>query len=697
MAKKRDKPGRKTTDKQHETDLELISEHKECFKRCADSWRKQRQDASDDLKFFMGDTQWPADIRAQREAEGLPCLVINRLPQFVATVVGDQRQNRPSIKVSPVDSGADKQRAEIFEGLARNIEYISMADVAYDRAFEFPVICGHRGFLRIVTRYCGDDTFDQELVIKQVINPFTVFFDPNCLEPDYSDAQFCYIVDDIPEERFEDEYGEDCEATSWDDVSNMDGNRDHTIEVVRVVEAYYKEPVKRVIVQLIDGRVVDRDDLEKIQEEDPFAIVALDADGKEIERTVDSHKVMWVKMTGSKILDGPREYVKGATYIPVVPVAGNELNVEGELRQWGLVRFARDPQQAYNFTRSKEIEGIALSTKAPWLLSAKMVAGYEDMWKQANIRALPYLLYNTDSSLAGAKPDRIAPPPPSSAITTSSLQSVDEIKSVVGIYDSSLGKQTRETSGVAIQARQRESDTATFTYLDNLTRALRLVGKILIDLIPLVYDSERIVRVLGLDGAERQVTINQQIGDLVLNDLSVGKYDVAVSVGPSYATQRIEAANSMIEFMRAFPNAAPLMGDLIAGSMDWPKAEEIAERLKAALPPQIANAGNPEALQQMQAQQQEQQQNQGPDPKLMAEKMESAAQMASSQATIAKAKMELQGKELELRTKHAEAIHKLGQMTAELPMQQPVMPDQQNAMAQGITPPVGQYAGYNTP
>ena len=267
------------------------------------------------------------------------------------------------------------------------------------------------------------------------------------------------------------------------------------------------------------------------------------------------------------------------------------------------------------------------------------------------------------------------------AITASSLQAVDEIKSVVGIHDASLGENGNETSGKAILARQRESDTATYAYIDNLARALRLLGKILIDLIPRVYDSERIVRVLGVDGSEKQVEVNRRIGDVVLHDLTVGKYDVTVSVGPSYATQRIEAANSMIEFMRALPQSGPLIADLLAGSMDWPKADEVAERLKATLPPEVQAAGNPEAMAQLQ--QQKAMQAQQPDPRMMAEQMESQAQVASAQATIEKAKLDLQGKAIDVATKHATASHKIASLQAPQAMPQ--------SMPAGPMPvPVGQ-------
>jgi hypothetical protein len=262
---------------------------------------------------------------------------------------------------------------------------------------------------------------------------------------------------------------------------------------------------------------------------------------------------------------------------------------------------------------------------------------------------------------------------------------VDEIKSVVCIYDASLGQKSNETSGIAIQARQRESDTATFTYIDNLSRAIRLLGKILIDLIPRIYDSERIVRVLGVDGSEKLTPVNRRIGDIVLHDLTVGKYDVTVSVGPSYATQRIEAANSMIQFMQAYPQGAPFIADLLAGSMDWPKSEEVAERLNMLLPPQVRAAGNPEAMAQLQ--QQQAMQAQQPNPQVQAEQIQSQARVAAAQATIKKAELDLQGKEMELHGKAADAARKIVALRPQQPQAMPGMP------GQAMPSPVGQFTG----
>lgn len=206
----------------------------------------------------------------------------------------------------------------------------------------------------------------------------------------------------------------------------------------------------------------------------------------------------------------------------------------------------------------------------------------------------------------------------------------------MGLYDASLGARSNETSGRAIMARQREGDVSTFHFIDNLSRAIRHGGRILIDLIPKVYSGERIVRVLGYDGTPQNVRLGAGQGDTAsgateagagqdqatpidpatgqampvppnmrfdgVYDLAVGKYDLVVEAGPSFSTRRQEAAEQMTEFVRAFPQAAPVLGDLMAKNMDWPGADEIAARLKRLLPPQALEDGGlpPEVQEKMQ-------------------------------------------------------------------------------------------------
>ena len=225
----------------------------------------------------------------------------------------------------------------------------------------------------------------------------------------------------------------------------------------------------------------------------------------------------------------------------------------------------------------------------------------------------------------------------------------DDLKAVTGIHDASLGAPGNETSGRAILMRQREGDVGTFVYIDNLARAIRHAGRILVDLIPHIYDTERTMRILGEDGGETFAVINQAAlgpdGPVVLNDLSAGKYDVEVTTGPSFSTKRIEAAESMMAFVQAVPPAAALIGDLIARNMDWPGAEAIAERLRKALPPGI-DGDAPGGLQLP-----------PPDP---------IAQLAAAQAQagLAKTAAEIEGKQLDNAKKQLDLAEGAGGMEA---------------------------------
>lgn len=525
-----------------------------------------REKAQEDLKFLDGEEQWPADIKAAREAEGRPCLVINKLPGFLDQVVGDQRQNRPAIKVLPVDDTADPEIAKIYEGLIRNIENTSQADVAYDHAFEHAAGCGYGAF-RVVTEYADDDVFEQDIKIKKIDNAFSVVFDPEAKEVDKSDGRFVFIIEDILRETYKERYPDKTPIEF--DVKADEGLKSWcTEDTVRVVEYFKKEPITKTIYLLADGTVTD-----KIQEGDEVVR----------ERQVKTHKIVWYKIDGYQILEGPKDW--SGKYFPIVPVWGKELNINGKRKIRGLVRHAKDPQRMYNYHRSSEVEVTALAPKAPYLLTPKQIDGFESQWQQAYKKNFPYLLFNHDPQEPGA-PKRQLP----GQIPTGDAHQVatanDELKATTGIYDASLGNRSNETSGRAIRERKVEGDVATFAYIDNLARAIRHCGRILVDLIPKIYDTERIVRLRGEDGKEEFVPINKtyvdpETGEVgVYNDLTVGKYDVVVSVGPSYTTQREEAADSMLGFIKAVPQAAPMIGDLIAKNMNWPGAEEIAERLK---------------------------------------------------------------------------------------------------------------------
>lgn len=559
-------------------DKDFIPTALERWKVSSSAESENRELAMEDLRFIHGD-QWPEKIKREREAEGRPCLTINRLPGFIDQVVGDQRQNRPRIKVRPVDSKSDVKLAEIIEGLVRNIEYCSNAETTYDLSFEHAVSGGF-GYLRILKKYADDDTFEQDIFIKGIKNPFSVYFDPECQEPDYSDARFAFICEDIPVEEFERRYPKKKDAAGDFNHGTGDFLSWNTEDKRRVAEYWYKKPAKKTIVLLSNGVVMDEKDAtpEKLME---ATIVR--------RREVKTQEVYQCIINDTEILDGPHKW--DGKYIPIVPVLGKEVWVDGRRVLRGLIRHAKDSQRMYNYWRTVVTELIALAPKAPWLVTPEQIKGHEPMWGTAHMKTYPYLLWN-DEKTGTPPPNRIFPAAMPQGAFTEAQVAVDDMKACTGIYDASLGARGNETSGKAIIARQREGDVATFAFIDNLSRAIRQTGRVILDLIPKVYDTERIVRIRNIDDTERFVPVNKQIVKdwevYLLNDITVGKYDVVVEAGPSYSTQRAEAAEAGIQLMQALPNQAPMIADLVVKNMDVAGASEIAERLQKLLPPGLA-------------------------------------------------------------------------------------------------------------
>lgn len=608
---------RKKADEAQKLD-ELLSELRENYRKALDATSEDRDNAIDDLEFLAGN-QWPETIRRERERDGRPCLVINRLPGFVDQVVGDQRQNRPGIKVRPVDDDADPETAEMLTGLIRNIEQVSEAEIAYDLAFEHAVSCGF-GFIRLATEYAGEDTFDQEIRIKPITNNFAVHFDPAAKNPiTMEDARWCIITYRISREEFEKRYPnhEPVSQESSDYEEWVDGDELILAEYFKVEE----EP--QTLYLLPDGTTTT--------EEPPKGVAPLRT------RTTMRRKVMRYLCTGNAILEGPSEWP--GKYIPVVPVWGKEEWIKGERHVRGLIRHAKDAQRMYNYWRSAATETVALAPRAPFIGTVKQFANYEHIWDNAHRRSFVRLPYNPDPQAPGP-PERVKPPTIPTGLAQEALQTSDEMKATTGIFDASLGARSNETSGKAINARVRQGNIANFAYIDNLARALRMLGRQLIDLIPKVYDTPRVVRIIGIDGAEKWVKLYEpykdtKTGKVIVHDPGVGKYDVTVDVGPSYATKREEAATTMMEIIRAAPNLASITLDLVAEGLDWPNKDKFVERLKKALPPQLREQDDDEV-------------DAGPSPEEM------AAIMQQQQAVL----MEMQKELLDLQKKKADLVGK---------------------------------------
>lgn len=565
-----------------DADSKILAEAHARLKLAEEAESEIRRLALEDLEFRAGN-QWPESIKAERARDNRPCLTINRIPQFIQQITNDQRQNRPSIKVHPVDDHADLETAKVYQGLIRHIEYNSNADVAYDTAFDSAATGGF-GYWRVITDYVDPLSFEQEILIKRIRNPFSVFFDPFSQEPDGSDASFAFVVEEHSKAEYSARYPESKLASqdNWDSIGNSSPGWAGS-DMCRVVEYFYKSTTEKEIVLLSSGETVFA---EQIPEEGLPKGIA------EVQRRKTTVPVIrWAKMNAMEIL---AETEWPGRYIPIVPVYGNELYINGKRILEGVIRNAKDPQRMLNFWKSAETETIALAPKAPWVIAEGQVAGYEAMWRSANRANHAYLPYKP-FALNGTPlppPQRQAFEPAVQAITQAAMLAAEDLKSTTGIYDAALGSRSNETSGVAIQRRNQQAQTSNFHFIDNLTRSLRHTGRILIDLIPKIYDTARTARIIGEDGEQRIVKLNEQFeenGKQVKYDLGAGKFDVTVDVGPSFASKRQEAASSMMEVTRAVPQLMQVAGDLMIKNMDWPGAQEIADRLKKTLPPGLAD------------------------------------------------------------------------------------------------------------
>ena len=541
------------------------------------------------LRFSIGE-QW--DDYASQNRQGRPCLTINRVPQFVRNITNNLRINRPQIQVIATDEST-VETAEILNGLMRQIQVSSNADIAYDTAVDMQVRIGF-GYWRITTDYCNNEGFEQDIRIKPIRNPFSVYFDPHCVEEDYTDARYCFIVCDMSKEDFKKAYPK-AKLASDADLGGT-GNAPQTWlaeDSVRIAEYFEVVETKEKLYLYEDGTTTKK----KIEGITPKR-----------EREVIVKKVVWRKITNSEVLE---ELEWAGQYIPVVPVLGEDLVVDNKRKISGLIRDIADPQRIYNYMSSAEIEAIALSPKAPFLVAEGQIKGYESFWNNANTSNTPYLPY-VPTSLNGQAvplPQRMQANPEVQAIGQALMRASEDMKTTTGIYDSSLGARGNEVSGKAINARKNQSDVANFHYGDNLARAIRRTGLIIMDLLPHFYDTPRIERILHENGETEIVEINQPTerkGKPVLFDLTTGTYDVVIKSGASYQTKREETADVITSLAQSYPPLMQFAGDILVRSLDITEAEEISKRLKMMLPPQLQDkegegqALPPQVEQQMQ-------------------------------------------------------------------------------------------------
>ena len=551
-----------------------IQQAMEYLRQVNDIDSNNRAEALDDVRFSAGD-QWPVDVQNSRTLESRPCLTINKVDAYCRQIVNQIREQRPRIKAHGMNTQSNEKQAQIITGMCRHIELQSDADQAYLNAVDYAVRMGW-GYIRVHTDYVKDDSFDQEIYIKPIENPFTVYFDPNSIMADGSDAERCLITTLIPKKTFSAQYPDAELDQGFVSRGTGDVIGDWIQkEEIRIAEYWYTERETVVLIQLSDGSSIYEDELDK----ELMAEMGVEIINR---RSSVRKKVKWCKVTAMQVLE---EGEWAGKYIPIIPVYGQSTIVQGKHKRFGLVRMAKDPQRMYNYWSTALTETVALAPKAKWLLAEGQDEGHENEWAQANIKAMPVLRYKqTDIDGRQAPPPVRQSPeqPPTGAMAAMQSMNLD-LQAVIGIYDPNQLPQGIQ-SGKAIQGQQMQSDMTNMHYYDNLTRSIRQVGRVILDLIPKIYDTQRAMRIIGDDGKPEIMTINERKMDetgieRILHDVTIGEFDVVMDTGPGYNSKRQEAVDAMMALFQAEPALVQVAGDLLVRNMDFPGADIIADRL----------------------------------------------------------------------------------------------------------------------
>lgn len=602
---------------------DLIDQAKEDFKT-GQSWEAPaRINFEYDYKFANGDThnkyQWDNDIIQARELDDKPCLTVNKVQQHNLMVINDAKQNKPGVRIRPVGDEASFEGAQIFQELVYHTEYISSAENVYDSATSFQVQAGW-GYWRIDTDYINDKTFDQEVYIRHIKDPRSVYLDPDINEIDGSDARWGLIFEDMDKELFKKKYPKFASVMGNSTLGNK-GDGWITDEQVRIALYYYKEEKEDKLVHWINPndqqqvieKVSELDDMQKLLYQAIKKEPAAKAAYQFKERNVISNDIHWCKIAGDRIIEGPTRWL--GKYIPIVRLVGTETVIDGIWDCKGHTRALINAQQIYNTMTSANVEFISSQSKIPWVAPSAAIEGFEEYYKTANRvnhSYLPYNAYDDDGN-------QMQPPQRNSAVSggqgyVQQMQvAQNELMMASGQYQAQMGENENAKSGVAINARQRQGDRATYHFIDNQAVAIRFTGKILIDLYPKVYDTPRIKKILAQDGKRMNVKIDVEAGQELQNTTDpnnptmdngqkvteyvfnpeFGQYDIQADTGPSFATKRMETAQNMMELIKADEKLLAVGGDILVRNLDFAGAEDLAQRMYNMMPPQVKGEGLP--------------------------------------------------------------------------------------------------------
>jgi hypothetical protein len=596
-------------------DKDLIATARERYKLAEEAEREIRREAKIDLEFAAGNQWDDADMRqrnAMTPGNKRPCLTFNKLTGPLNQVANQARMNKPDLEALAVDSSGDAKTATVIEGMIRHIQYASKADQVYETSLDQSTKGGF-GYFKVTTKYCGNKTFDQEIRVERILNPFAVLIDPYAREADKSDMKWAFELEWISRDEYKAEFGDtEIVQMNWYEGGTNPAPDWIGKDAVLVARYWYIdiETKTLVAIQWPDGKVTS-EYVENLPDELPAGVqYAVDKNGDRMEREDQIRHVKMCRLNGVEVLD---ETEWKGQWIPILAVLGEEMYIENKRYLFSLIRFARDPQKLYNFYRSSEAETVMLGTKAPWV---GVKGAFKDpRWATANSVPWAYLEYEP-LDIAGnpaPMPQRNLAEPPIQALSIGAAQAADDIKATTNVYDASLGSQSNEVSGIAIQRRQGQMELSNYHFVDNLNRAILQCGVILCDLIPKIYDTPRQVRILGEDMQEEIVQVNQKFqgdyGEDKCFDLTSGKYDVRLKIGPSFKTQRQETASQVTQLAQNFPQLMQVAGDIVFENLDFAGADQIADRLRRSMPPNLTEdpGRKPAELLAQQNQQQAQQ------------------------------------------------------------------------------------------
>lgn len=553
--------------------------------------KEQREHELDCLKMCDPSTQWDDSIKSSRGADGRPVMTEDRINPMVSVVVNSLSQSRAAVTINPV-SDTDQETADVVQGLIRHITTTTTALNAYDVAATSMVRTG-RGFYRVLVDYEDSESFDQIIKVAPISNHHMLYIDPAAVESDLSDMNWAIISEDMDIDTFKDTYPDadssSMDASTWSSLGD-DIPEFYNKDTVRVIEYFYKVPRKVKLVRLNNGQVLTSDKLPKGVSLKEGAIIypsLMEEEQLYIDAIRDSVilDVKWAKMTAIEVLE-QREWP--GKYIPIVPVLGKDLLISNKKRWYGLITGMIDPQKRFNWLLSAQLEAINLVPKAPWLAQEGSLIN-PNAWNNAHKSPQAVLYYKREIDGTPINmPSRVSASVDVSAISQALMYAADGLKGTSGLYNPSMGASEGGQSGVAIRAQQAQGDMSTAHFQQGITRARKLEGLIYLDLMGKVYDTQRVLRIVKEDESSEQVVVNEETGEGTRKfDLSIGKYDLTVSAGPSYSTKRQENLAVLMSLAQTMPIIGQVAPDLISSQVDTPISKTLTKRLKATLPPQL--------------------------------------------------------------------------------------------------------------